>query len=466
MPFKGSSGTTGADAGIYNWSDFAASSNPNLDTYNFTGDDRPLRTATKVVAASDASQSFIDMSDYQCDGTADDVQIQQAIDALPSGGGRIMLTEGTFTLGAQITLPAAPVRLEGQGQGSTIVTCKNSFNTDMFLVGASDDQGTVLGSIGHMTIDGNSGNQTSGSGIRQQSGNRFTISRCYITNCKEHGIYIEGVDGSFRSDYTIVHACWVHANLKHGIFVENPSNDPHIADSWISDNGVNTSTYDNIAFSNIADFSVVGNNIWQGKRHNLSIDRGGPGQIISNTFNTAQESNIAMLTSIGGVQISGNTFHEASARTSGTYPHIVINGTSGQNSIVGNWFSNVNETVSDNITEEGSANQQIIAFNNIDPNSNSKTMTVIGADTKVFGNREYVTENSGTATLANGNTSIVVSHGLSVTPAAGDIMITPIEAWGSMTEFYIDTYTSTQFTIHSDQDPGQDVDFAWKAIVL
>ena len=28
------------------------------------------------------------------------------------------------------------------------------------------------------------------------------------------------------------------------------------------------------------------------------------------------------------------------------------------------------------------------------------------------------------------------------------------------------TYTSTQFTIHADQDPGQDVDFAWKAIIL
>jgi len=35
-----------------------------------------------------------------------------------------------------------------------------------------------------------------------------------------------------------------------------------------------------------------------------------------------------------------------------------------------------------------------------------------------------------------------------------------------MTQFYIDTYTSTQFTIHADQNPTQDVDFAWKAIVL
>ena len=89
-----------------------------------------------------------------------------------------------------------------------------------------------------------------------------------------------------------------------------------------------------------------------------------------------------------------------------------------------------------------------------------------GANNRIYKNQGYITESSGTATLANATTSIVVTHGLAVTPSAGDITVTPIEAWGAMTEFYIDTYTSTQFTIHADQDPGQDVDFAWKAIVL
>ena len=73
---------------------------------------------------------------------------------------------------------------------------------------------------------------------------------------------------------------------------------------------------------------------------------------------------------------------------------------------------------------------------------------------------------SGSATIANGTTSIDVSHNLSVTPTVGDISVTPIEAWGNMTQYYIDTYTSTQFTIHADINPGQDVDFAWKAMIL
>jgi hypothetical protein len=74
-------------------------------------------------------------------------------------------------------------------------------------------------------------------------------------------------------------------------------------------------------------------------------------------------------------------------------------------------------------------------------------------------------EANGVATLANGNTTIVVTHGLDVTPDIQDISVTPIEAWGSATQFWINTPTSTQFTINVDQDPTQDVDFAWTASV-
>ena len=109
----------------------------------------------------------------------------------------------------------------------------------------------------------------------------------------------------------------------------------------------------------------------------------------------------------------------------------------------------------------------IFKNNDIRQSGKSSNFYQTGVTTIVLQNNVgYVTENSGTATLVNGNTSIAVTHGLNVTPAAGDIIVTPIEAWGNMTQFYIDTYTATQFTIHADLNPGQDVDFAWKAIVL
>lgn len=81
-------------------------------------------------------------------------------------------------------------------------------------------------------------------------------------------------------------------------------------------------------------------------------------------------------------------------------------------------------------------------------------------------NAGYVTENSGTDTIPSASTSKVVTHGLAVTPAAGDVMVTPMESLGNASFFWVDTYTSTQFTINTNAAPGADTDFAWKAIVL
>ena len=76
-------------------------------------------------------------------------------------------------------------------------------------------------------------------------------------------------------------------------------------------------------------------------------------------------------------------------------------------------------------------------------------------------NTGFVTENGGTATISNGSTSIVVSHGCDYTPSAEDIDVHPIESLGSANFWWVDTITSTQFTIHVNADPGQDVDFKW-----
>jgi len=70
----------------------------------------------------------------------------------------------------------------------------------------------------------------------------------------------------------------------------------------------------------------------------------------------------------------------------------------------------------------------------------------------------------GTATLANGDTDVVVTHGLGRTPQAHELAVHPIEAWGAATKWWVDTITATTFTIKVDQDPTQDVDFAWSAI--
>ncbi len=76
-----------------------------------------VRSATYVVAASDSTAASKAQADYVCDGTADDVQIQAAIDALPAGGGKIILLEGTYKIDAPVNINKRYVELSGMGTG-------------------------------------------------------------------------------------------------------------------------------------------------------------------------------------------------------------------------------------------------------------------------------------------------------------------------------------------------------------
>ena len=78
--------------------------------------------------------------------------------------------------------------------------------------------------------------------------------------------------------------------------------------------------------------------------------------------------------------------------------------------------------------------------------------------------RESPSIASGTATVLNGQTSVVVTHGLPYTPEAGDVMIWFCQTGNSAT-CYIDTYTATQFTIRVDADPGAATAIiGWKSV--
>jgi parallel beta-helix repeat protein len=96
------------------------------------------RTATKVVGSSTAGWN----ADYTCDGTADNVQIQAAIDSLGSEGGTVELSEGTFVVATGIVLDSN-VTLSGQGPGSTILDC--SATTGLFrCVSAEGTEGSAV----------------------------------------------------------------------------------------------------------------------------------------------------------------------------------------------------------------------------------------------------------------------------------------------------------------------------------
>jgi len=76
----------------------------------------------------------------------------------------------------------------------------------------------------------------------------------------------------------------------------------------------------------------------------------------------------------------------------------------------------------------------------------------------------YVSANTGISDVPNTLTSVVVTHGLSGTPSASDIQITPGSAWGS-NPLYVDstTITLTQFTVKCASAAAGNLYFAWRA---
>ncbi|MCA9967426.1 MAG: hypothetical protein KC423_24425, partial [Anaerolineales bacterium] len=82
-----------------------------------------VRTAPGVqsilVAAANAPDSLKEVAHYQCDGTADQQEINQAIQDLSSVGGLVQLSEGTFNCTGAVRLRAS-VMLAGKGRATVL----------------------------------------------------------------------------------------------------------------------------------------------------------------------------------------------------------------------------------------------------------------------------------------------------------------------------------------------------------
>ena len=79
------------------------------------------RKLSRVTTLTVGASTFTDETNFVCDGTADDAQIQKAIDIISGkGGGTVVLSPGTFVLASTLTINAG-VDLIGSGVGNTTV---------------------------------------------------------------------------------------------------------------------------------------------------------------------------------------------------------------------------------------------------------------------------------------------------------------------------------------------------------
>jgi len=117
------------------------------------------------------------------------------------------------------------------------------------------------------------------------------------------------------------------------------------------------------------------------------------------------------------------------------------------------------------ITEAGASDRNVIEGNEGHswqyPNRPFKlNIQKVGANTVVKGNRGYTTENSGTATILAGTTSVTVAHGLATTPSK--VIVTPRANIGNV---WVSARNSTHITISCSTAPTADTIVDWYAEV-
>ena len=113
----------------------------------------------------------------------------------------------------------------------------------------------------------------------------------------------------------------------------------------------------------------------------------------------------------------------------------------------------------------GTNDKYVIAGNNFGTNGTGSMLGVTnGTDHNVYNNIGFITKNSGNATILNGTSSIVVTHGLAAQPRSQDIIITARAL--PTVAVYVSALSATTFTISAAGAVGADTSLNWVAAIF
>lgn len=137
-----------------------------------------------LVAANDAPDVIKGRADYVCDGTADNVEIQAAVDSYKL----IRLSQGNFSLSTAVTIAGDNISLIGSGVGTALALI-GGLNVDGAIIITGD-----YCELSHLKIDSNGANQSNGwvRNLYINGSIGTSVYRVYGVNGYSHGFDVEG----------------------------------------------------------------------------------------------------------------------------------------------------------------------------------------------------------------------------------------------------------------------------------
>lgn len=136
------------------------------------------RTCRFVVGTSTAGWTAADC-DYLCDGTADDVEINAAIQALPSTGGEIVILDGTYKITSTIAMNKGNVTLAGNGAGTILLRMSNQSGSNGVVQVTAQNGGCTVKNIGIDKDQSLPANSSNGA-IRIEGSSNNTVTGCFL----------------------------------------------------------------------------------------------------------------------------------------------------------------------------------------------------------------------------------------------------------------------------------------------
>jgi parallel beta-helix repeat protein len=188
-------------------------------------------------------------------GKGDYTDIQSALNALPAGGGKILVKEGTYNIAATITIPISNVAIIGSGYATEI---KSTGNFNVFY--ADTKSNLIFEKL-----------QINGSGAPNNQNRGFNLTNCnyvYIKDCHIWNVGWNAIAISSGWDIWIVNN-YISSLGGNGIYLGGTASTIWILGNEISGNGASgiqiTTPYicyimDNSIYSNGTYGILLGNN--------------------------------------------------------------------------------------------------------------------------------------------------------------------------------------------------------------
>lgn len=343
-------------------------------------------------------------SQYVTDGSADEVEIQAAIDAAnTAGGGVVYIKEGTYIIAANIRVQSN-VHLTGDGF-STILKYADSSDYNALIENYDTTNGNTNIIISNLTINGNkaaAGGTDPRDMIWLKLVSKSVIENVYVydgvdsaivveqctncivrsnilNNCTDIGIYNSGSSDCIFSDNVILNTGSYGIRNEYSGAVRNVYSSNYVY------NCGQTSNVAGIRVIN-GDETIVSNNlVYQSGEDGISVRSA---YLVVTGNQCYLNDHHGIYVSSAGIrgQITGNTCHANGTATSNTYSGIYLD-SAAEMSVIGNRCGDTGSGTRQKygIAEAGTANNNVIVGNMLQRNATAALIRT-GAGTVMHSN--------------------------------------------------------------------------------